>query len=369
MRVIVGHKPEANQSELRKSLLGSGLDCGYEDIVSWSNLSARLGQMDADLVLVGVDQEREEGWTAFQDAQALTSSPVVVVGSTTENEIIEKARTMGAAGMISETDFRTGLDVQVDQLMTEGQIQGQRGHVISVFAPLPGSGGTTIAMNLAGALAQKQRGKVALIEMARDFGDISMLLDITPEHSTADVFRRWQNLDRMSMSGCFTEHSSGVKVLANGGDDMDNPFMDADSVRRVAILSRMSMGCTVLALDNRYSENELEAMQLSDAIALVVRLDVPSVKRAKWAIDQAVSAGVPQDRFHLVINRHGIRGQLATQRAEQTIGMKAACLIPEDSKTITAGANFGRLVQQQGSVKRITRRFAKLAKLLTTPGK
>ena len=94
--------------------------------------------------------------------------------------------------------------------MNQGNAPRPRGTVISVFAPIPGSGGTTVASNLAGAFAAAHPKEAALIEVARDFGDLALLLNLTPNYTSRDACMRWQSLDRMSLANGFAEHPSGA---------------------------------------------------------------------------------------------------------------------------------------------------------------
>ncbi|MCA9154475.1 MAG: hypothetical protein R3C99_15695 [Pirellulaceae bacterium] len=364
MRVVVAHGPDLDDRELRRIVLGSGLDCGPNDCVRWNSLSKRLGEADADLVLVSVDDHADESWQALREARALTESPLLAIGRTDEDMVIERARGFGVASVLDRGDLRRALDTVLEQWSAQRDTKRRRGRVVSVYAPTPGSGGTTVAANLAGALARKHPDDVALIEMSAEFGDLAMLLNLTPRHSASDVCKRWRGLDPTGLKSSFCQHASGLLVLANAGENHTNPFLTDEAARRLAILSRMTAAYSVLSLDNRLTDVEVEAMQLSDAVALVVRPDVPAVRRAQWTVDQAVISGVPRDRFHLVVNRFGQSGQLALTHVEESLGMRATALIPDDPRSVNRAANMGQLLHEQSRVKRISRRFSALANKL-----
>ncbi len=364
MRVIVGHGPRANPAEWRQILLGSGLSCGADDCVGWERLGARLGQGDADLVLVEVDEAAEPAWRALEDASQLTTAPVMAVGAANHAELVQRARRFGAVHVLDQAEIRRSLDTALDQWLVRGQLRGKRGRVISVFAPTPGSGGTTVAANLAGALERRHAGDVALVELAAEFGDLAVLMNVNPQHTAEDICRRWATLDRTCLTDSYAQHESGLHVLVNGADLSGNQYLNVEAARRLAILSRMTQGYTVLALDAGLSEVELEAMRLSDAVVFVVRPDVPAVKRAQRAIQQLVDGGVVRERIWLVVNRYGQAGQLPLGQIEASLGLRAVHLIPEDPRSVNRAANFGQLLQQQSRLRKISRRFAALAQAL-----
>lgn len=364
MRVIVGHGPRANPAEWRQILLGSGLDCGADDCVGWEQLGARLGQGDVDLVLVEVEPAAEAAWRALEEASQLTASPVMGVGAADQAELVQRVRRSGAVHVLDQSDIRRSLDTALDQWLLRGQLRGKRGRVISVFAPTPGSGGSTVAANLAGALARRHPDDVALVELAAEFGDLAVLLNVTPRHTAEDICRRWATLDRTCLTGSYAQHESGLHVLVNGADRSGNQYLSMEAARRLAILSRMTKGYTVLALDAALTEVELEAMRLSDAVAFVVRPDVPAVKRAQRAVQRLAEGGIARERIWLVVNRYGQAGQLPLSQLEASLGLRTAHLIPEDPRSVNRAANFGLLLQQQSRLRKISRRFAALAQAL-----
>ena len=364
MRVIVGHSPRLPNAEWRQILLGSGLDCTADDCVSWEQLPVRLGRGDADLVLVEVAEAAEAAWRALEEAGDLTAAPRMAVGVGGNVELANRARRLGAVEWLDQADLRHSLDEALEHGLARGQLRGKRGVVISVFAPTPGSGGTTVAANVAGALAQKHPKDVALVELATDFGDLAVLLNAEPRHTAEDLCRRWATLDKTCLRASLAEHESGLRLLVNAVERSGNAYLDVNACRRLAILLRMTVGYTVLALDSRLSDVELEAMRLSDRIVLVIRPDVPAVKRAQRALQQLLTEGLVRDRICVVVNRYGQSGQLPLAEIEAALGCRATHLIPEDPRNVNRAANFGQLLFRQSRLRKIGRRFAALAQAL-----
>lgn len=332
-----------------------------DDAVPWPGLAVRLSQGDADLVVVEARDDAALDWSAIREATGLTSAPVVAVGPVGQGELAWKARQAGVAEFLDEANFRPALDAVLDRLARAGAIMRRRGIVISVLAPTPGSGGSTVAANLAGALAAKSPGEAALVELTHGLGELALLLNVEPKHTIADVCRRWQKLDTNSLGNSFFEHPSGLRLLAGSMKPKLNGDLTAESVRRIAVLARIIFRYTVLALDTHMEAAELEAMRLSDAVVLVVRPDVPAVRRAQWALERAVQEGVPVERIHLVVNRWGQGGQLKMKQVEESLGLKVARAIPDDPRRVNKAANRGILLRELAPYARISRGFRNLA--------
>ena len=71
------------------------------------------------------------------------------------------------------------------------------GRVITFFSPKGGVGRTTLAVNLAVAMASEHRhSRVALIDGSLQFGDVGVLLNLNPKNkSIADVLREMASGD------------------------------------------------------------------------------------------------------------------------------------------------------------------------------
>ena len=363
MRVIFAHSPESNSRELRQILMGSGLECGSNDCVPWSALPDRLGGGDADLVLVGVNQRDAQSWEAIRGARALTSAPIMAIGSRQDDRTFNRLREFGISEVLDEENLREALDDALERSLLCGVLAGKRGKVISVFAPTPGSGGTTVACNLAGELATQRGGGVALIELAEESSDMAVVLDLHADYFSGDVCRRWRTLDTTTLKSSFSEYATGLDVLAND-PDCDNDYLDRRSARRTAILTRVCRKVSVLALEGRMTESVLETMRLSDVIALVVRPDVLAVRRAFRAINWAVEAGLAKERFQLVVNRYGQRAQLPLRQVESVLGMRALGLIPNDPRAVNRAMHRGGLVVNGWRWKKINRSFRYVANQL-----
>lgn len=361
MRAIIGYGAGVDSQGVRQTVLGAGLDCGAEDAVPVAELEARLGQSNADLVVAALGSQPENDLRALERIADVSKAPIVAVGPMGDASLVMRAMRAGALQFLDAADLRRELDAILEKLIASRALPNERGMVVSVFAPTPGSGGTTVAANLAAALTRQHGKNVGLIELACQHSDLALLLDFKPECTLSDVCQQWQKLDKVGLSRSMYEHKSGMCVLANK-DLLETELPERDAVRRLAVLARALYRATVLELDRTLDENQLEAMKISDRVLLVVRPDVPCVRRAQQALHGATQAGVSKNRFGLVINRWGIPGRLRQAKIEDALGLKTLQLIPDDPKRATTAANQGVLLVDASRMAAVSRAFVELAK-------
>jgi pilus assembly protein CpaE len=99
---------------------------------------------------------------------------------------------------------------------------GKRPRIITVLSPKGGVGKTFTTTNLAMALNMHEPGKVAIIDLDLQFGDVAGAMHLSPEHTVADAARSTTGAQAQTMSSMvkvfLTPHESGIYVMC-GPDD------------------------------------------------------------------------------------------------------------------------------------------------------
>ena len=93
------------------------------------------------------------------------------------------------------------------------------GAVIAVTAPKGGVGKTTVATNLAVALqdvagGRGGTGRVALVDLDLQFGDVATALGLAHRHSVVDALSKAAARDSFVLGTFLAHHESGISVLA-----------------------------------------------------------------------------------------------------------------------------------------------------------
>jgi pilus assembly protein CpaE len=349
-------------------LLGLGLECAATDCVPYAELPLRLAQGSADLVLVRVGNRAAPAQDAIRQALPLTKGPVLAVGPTSNPHHILETLHCGAREYLDEDKLQATLETALNKLRAAGLVQHGNGRVVGVASATPGSGVTTLATNLAFLWGEEHRDRVALIELGREAASLALNLDLDPRFTVADVAANWQRLDVAFLRQSMTPHAGGVQVLAYKPETLGVQPIEPAAVRKALILLRAAYRCSVLDLGHTFADEHFEAMRLCDVVAIVVRLDVPSLRQARKLLRLCADKGVPRDRIRLVANRYGQRGQIPWRKAEEAIGAPFVEYLPEDSGKLNAALNHGLPLVRYNRGGSLARRLAKLAQLLNRQG-
>jgi pilus assembly protein CpaE len=148
-------------------------------------------------------------------------------------------------------------------------------------------------------------------------------------------------MDQSMFERCFTQHASGVWLLAPPADYTQITQITSKGVRKALAMARHEFPYVVIDLDHTYRREHAQALFQSDVILVVTRPDFASVRQARRLLDYLVSLRIERSKVHLVVNRYKQPQQLRVADVEQTLGMKVGFQIPDDPATVNRANNKG----------------------------
>ena len=106
-----------------------------------------------------------------------------------------------------------GTDVGVDGPPL-AELEEVNGQVLTVFSTKGGSGKSVLAASLAVTLAQRSDKPVCLVDADLQFGDIAVMLKLTPHHTIVDAVSVLDRMDAPLLDSLLVTHEpSGLRVL------------------------------------------------------------------------------------------------------------------------------------------------------------
>jgi pilus assembly protein CpaE len=357
MRVVITSEVPASWDHLRQVVLSAGVECSAGDCVRYDDLAVRLTRSPVDLVLLVLGP----GGSAALPVVALAASthtPVLVVGPASASPLIVQTIRAGARGFLDEAHLREELLAALEKLRADGDALYRRGRLFAVLAASPGSGVTSLAF----ALAKQAPGQVALAELGAGVPSLALNLNLQPQHTVADLVRRWEQMDAAMVRQTLVEHPAGVSVLAYKPETLRAEPLAPLAMRQTLVLLSRLFAAGVLDLGDSDDPARLEALRLAGTVMLVVRLDVPALRLSRQLLRQFADQGVPREKVRVVANRYGQRKQVPAKEASRVLGLPIQGWIPDDPGTLNQAHNAGLPLVNAARRAAITRTFDSLAR-------
>lgn len=208
---------------------------------------------------------------------------------------------------------------------------GEPGRVITVFSTKGGAGKSVISTNLAVALAMHSDRPVCLVDADLQFGDVAVMLKLTPQHTIVDAVAAIDRMDVPLLSSLLTTHeSTGLKVLPA---PLEPAFADRISAQQVTgLVEVLRSFCAFVVVDTPAYFNDvvLGLVEVSDEIVLVAGMDIPNIKNVKIGLQTLRLLNTPMEKLRLVLNRADSKVKLDIGEVERTLQIKAEAFIPSD---------------------------------------
>ncbi len=208
-----------------------------------------------------------------------------------------------------------------------------------------GVGTTTVALNLAVQLAMQTRRRVGLLDLARPFGQISLMLDFEPRFTILDALERIDRLDEALLARMAMRHKSGVEILAGPLHAPMKPEQ-RQSVTLAALtkLVEIAGGAFDFTIVDMGVVNAAEwAPVLSHAgtLLLVAEPSVLALGMVGRHIAAAAPAGVDCERIQVIVNRWRQNDDGMLSAFEKQSSRPILTRLPNDYRQLTEALTLG----------------------------
>jgi pilus assembly protein CpaE len=317
-----------------------------------------------DAVVVSLEEPVARPLKAIETLTiAAPETPVIVVSSLQDKEYLRRAMVAGARDFVghplTEDELSKTISSVVDtdrkrrSLSNDVLENGQRGELIAVFGGKGGVGRTTLATNLAVAMAveAKQKQRVAIVDLDVLLGDVAIMLDVTPERTVADLVPLIEKLDPELLRSFLHVHSSGVKVLCAPTRVEDHEALNPDRVRRILDVLARTFDYVIIDLPRTFDDRVVTALDMASLVLLVANYDVPCLKSTKVCLDTLRSWRYSEEKLKLVINHANRTNGFAPGEAEGALDYPVFWKVPSDFAVANTSNHGKPFVQAQPASK------------------
>ena len=309
-------------------------------ITSGEQALSAVTEMRPDVLIVdALLQGRVSGMQVAEQVRRTEPAVSVIVLTVPQNPVTEDP-TAGIDAVLKMPFSGFDLTTMVRKVHEQSNVAG--GHnasvMISLFSPKGGVGRTTLAFNLAVALAADHR--VCLIDGSLQFSDLRGLLR-APAGAPSIINLPTDRIRDTDLAEVVWKDPSGVDVLlAPPRIEMAEMVTTRDIEKALSIIRQVY---EVIIVDTRasLSDDVLAFLDASDMILEVLAYDSMAIRALAMADEAFATIGYAQNKIEAVLNRSDSTGGFSKADVEEALNRKIDHEVVSDGKLVIAANNEG----------------------------
>ena len=212
------------------------------------------------------------------------------------------------------------------------------GQVFAFVGAKGGVGTTTLAVNVAAALARGQTSTL-LIDMQPAYGDAAVLLGAEPRFSFVDALENTHRLDLAFFDGLTAQSKAGVTLLASPDHAPAAPI-DMHRIRLLLDFAARNYRYTVLDVPRSHPAM-LDTLESATSIFVVTNQELASLRGAQ-RLAEALSRRYTREKVSLVVSRFDKGADIGTDDIEDVVHLPVRFTFPSDYRLALHALNEGR---------------------------
>lgn len=352
IRVLVADDIQATRDNIRKLIEFHPEIVIVGEAGTAEEAIEKTKQLQPNIVLMDVNMPGMDGISATKIISAeVPGVSIVIMSVQAEQEYLRRAMVAGAKDYLTKPFTGDELLQALKQVYVTEQSRkkvipfepktSELGKITTVFSTKGGVGKTTIATNLAVALATKSGDKVGIIDADLQFGDVALFMNLMPRATSADLVREIDNLDEKLLDSYLTPYSDNVRVLAAPFRPEQGEMVTGQHLTAILKTMRTMHKYVIVDTTPVFSEAMLAILDISDLVLVVSALDLPTIKNVKLCLEIMESLNYPQEKVRLLLNRANSEGGMDISEAEESLRCIFTATIPSDGKTVVSSVNRG----------------------------
>lgn len=339
------------------------------------HIVAGVDEYQPHILILDADSESID---AFNTAKTISiqhpGTSVIIISQNEQPDYLRRAMLSGAEEYLikpvdAETLMRALCDVaeiqrQKHAARTSAPTESKKScTVVAVCSGKGGVGKTTLAVNLAIAVAQSGK-KVYLLGL--ESGDAAVLMNLAPKAGIIDLLANSEEIDAQMLESCVVTHKSGVSFLTASirysGHSLEQ--LHAEYASRVVEILRESQDFIVIDLPLLLHPEDLNILNMADQILVITSSwDLLVLRNTRTFLDSIPE--IVRSRVRVILNRADRKDMIQEQDVRKSLQTDIAAIISNDSKLAPNAINVGTPFMVSHPSAEISQDILQLSRLLT----
>ncbi len=318
--------------------------------------------LESDVFIVDLDADVEQALGLIENICNRDAAATVMASSrSSDSGLLIRSMRAGAREFLPEPILATTISEAVARALArreKNQQQAAAGKVLMFVGAKGGSGVTTVATNFAIALTKENTGKVVVVDMDLQLGEVALGLGLTPQFSIVDALKNEERLDADFLMSLLTRHTSGLAVLASPEQYTSfNPL--SSGVQRLFGILRHEFTFVVVDAGTAAGDAEDALFDLADTVYLVAEASIPALRNAR----RLLSFMAERDRnphVEVILNRFNAREiEIDENSVTKALARPVDWRIPNDFSAVRTAENTGvPLAMKDSPISRLVHKMA-----------
>lgn len=295
--------------------------------------------------------------------------PVIVTSPTFDVQSMRALMKIGILDVLPQPISTTDLTKAIESALTRragtpAVDRTKKGPVISFLKGGGGVGATSLIVQGACAIGgRKKPASSVVLDLDIQFGAAATLMDAEQRLSILDLVRDPQRLDGALLKAAMVRPHDRFDLLPAPASVLPVDDIDAWAIKATIALASRTYGSTLIDLPMLWNHWVRAVLEGSDAIALVVRLTVPSLRRARAQIDMLRTEGLQDIPLFVIANAvdTGLFSAAgpSLKKAETALGRKIDFCIPKHD-AMRSAADQGKPLSEVSGGKSLEAKLASM---------
>ena len=303
---------------------------------------------ETDLVILEFSGDHEKSHYVLNAiAPSLVGKHFLIISDTKDADVAIEGIKLGAIGFLVKPFKRSELISSLDRLNTAPRtnaVTRRTAKIIALTSYKGGTGVSTAAVNLSYSLANVYEKKILIIDAAGFSNHVTVLLNVIPKCTLADICRQGTNLDEEYLTNAVSTIGKNLSVI--GGLMKTNDLNDINSQSLEHLLDIAGEVYDYIVIDTSthlLDEMTMLFIQKATDVLLLTTFDLLAIRDNRFFINTLKEIGIMEYKIKPVINRQDwYIGSLEPELIQKQINHQIFHSLPNDWELCVESANYGR---------------------------
>ncbi|WP_448187739.1 AAA family ATPase [Azospirillum sp. sgz301742] len=378
LSVLAIAQSHACADDMRSALSGIAGVRVETKVVSGPEIPAAAGAATNRILVVECRTEQPEDRRMLAQLAGASGQPLIAVVQDATIGDVRELMHLGVVDVVpwpmDIADLTQALELARVRLDALPQ---SRGRVFSFQGSCGGAGTTTLAIQTAMELVQRDKrrpAKVCLLDLDVQFGNVALALDLGAVTGLSQILDASSRLDPALFLSAMAHHESGLDVLTAPGEIIPFDALTVGTVERMLSFAREEYDHVVVDLPHAWAAWTPSVLAASALSTVVLCPNVSGVQRARRHLKLLAEEGLEALPRLVVANRvepgwgSGWRQQI--REAAKALGHDIAFTVRRDDETADAAREGGkplRAIKRNSVIEKDVRSIVEHALTLTAP--